>query len=84
MEEGAFMIVEKWVTVEKEVEVEISTEDIAAAIREDPDFERTALTGLDNAYRFIREIPDAIIEGLSDDLKNCIVNGFGEQMKRFS
>ncbi len=71
------------VTVEKEIEVEISTEDIAAEIGGVADCSRDILQGLNNFSRFIRPAPQRFIDELTVEQRELIHTFFIEQAERF-
>ena len=77
------MRVTKRISVETEVEVDVSAEDCARAIAEDPESKHTVLLGIDTAARFLRAIPDDLISEIPDEAKKVISDFLDEQRKRF-
>ncbi len=73
----------KLVTVEREIEVEVCAEDIARAIADDPEREKSCLLGINNFAAFARSIPDLVIEGMTEGLRKTIAAFLQQQATRF-
>jgi hypothetical protein len=78
------MKIPKSITVETEVEVDISTEDILTHLQAEPLTETQLLTAVNNVARFLNLVPDALIANLKPGAKETISNFFLKQSQRFS
>lgn len=72
----------KYITVETETEVDVSSEDIAAAFAETPEGHRHALAGINNAAAFIKAITPEMIAEMGG-ARPTIAKFFREQAERF-
>lgn len=77
------MKVHKFVIFEKEVSIDISAEEIASAISEDPEQERTILLAINNFYKFMKAVPKEIIDSMSDQNRKIIYSFLLEQTEKF-
>jgi hypothetical protein len=77
------MKIPKMVTVEQEIEVEVTTEDIACCIAEETDSQRSVLLGINNCAKFLKAVPDGMIAGLNDKQREVIATFLREQAGRF-
>lgn len=78
------MKVVKWVDVgEVEVKIDLSAEDIAEAISEDPKRADTAKRGINNAYCFLKAIPDEVIAEMTPQIRATIFQAMTVQVERF-
>lgn len=66
------MKIKKWVTCEKEVDVVIGVDDIAAAITEGPDGLRGTLRAFNNIITFFTAIPDDILSQFNNAQREII------------
>ncbi len=78
------MKITKLVTVETEVEVGISAEDIAAVLAEEPVTSRQALIAINNAAAVIKGLSLEMIEAMGEPARKTIAAFFAEQAERFS
>lgn len=68
---------------EIEIKIDLSAEDIAEAIAEDPTRVNTAKMGINNAYVFLKAIPDSVIAEMTPEARATIYRAMGAQVKRF-
>lgn len=78
------MKIEKLVTLDTEIEVNISLDDIAAAIEEETDSMPGVLSGLNNVAIFLNAIPDSLITEMNDKQKALVKAFLTENAARFS
>ena len=68
---------------DQEIEVDVSAEEIAGAIAEDPEREHTCTRGISNALRFLIAVPDAMIEQFNAEKRKVILFRLLEQAERY-
>ena len=77
----------KWIDFSKEVEVDISAEDCAAALSESLPEEREGenwcIRGISTAHLFLRSIPDARIAALTETQREAIQKALTVQANRY-
>lgn len=78
------MKIPKFVTVETEIEVDISAEDIAAVLAEEPINSRQALICINNAAAVIKGLTPQIIDDMGLSARKVIAQFFTEQATRFN
>lgn len=78
------MKIPKYVTLEQEIEVDVSAEDIAAAIVEDPNRVHTCMVGINNFASFAKSIPDPVISEMSGGARKTIGDFLRGLSERFS
>ena len=78
------MKITKLITVETEVEVHVSCEDIASAINE-PGVDRlfAVQSGLNNVGAYLKAIPDDLIVEMTDGQKQTVAKFLHDQAHRF-
>ena len=67
-----------------DVEVNVTLEDIVAAIHEATDAKSTVLSGINNCFRFLKAIPDSIIAELTQKQRETIHKALSEQIQRLA
>jgi hypothetical protein len=77
------MIIKTQVTVDQEVEVNVTTEDIACCIGEDPDSMRQVLRGINNCATFLKAIPDTIISNMTAAQRQLLHDFLRKEAGRF-
>lgn len=77
------MRITKLVDMKAEVDVDISVDDIAAAISEDPNSLNAVLRGLNNSASFMKAIPNSLIAEMNVQQRNVIGGFLFEQTARF-
>lgn len=77
------MKIEKCVNTDIDIEVDVSLEDIVCAIAEDTSDHRLVLRGINNAWVFLKAIPDEVIADMTPKQRETIRNAFAEQFQRF-
>jgi hypothetical protein len=77
------MKIYKWVEFEKELEVDVSLEEIVDAISEETDNVHLCIKGINNVVRFLKAIPDDIVAEMTDSQRQLIYNFFVEQSIRY-
>jgi len=78
------MIVRKMVSLgEMEVDVSISTEDITAALFEEPDNPRMVMIGVNSCAQFLKAITPAMIDEMNFAQRQIVRNFLTEQAARF-
>lgn len=78
------MIVRKFVSLETEVEVSISAEDVAATLAEEPISSRQALLAINNAAVVIKGLSQEMIDQMGEPARKTIAEFFTDQAARFS
>ena len=70
---------------DQEIEVNVSIEDITAALDEIPEMERPiqALIGINNIVRFLKAITDELIAGMTEKQRELVRNFLDEQSNRY-
>jgi hypothetical protein len=80
------MIIKKWIEYEKEIDINLSAEDICLLFEENEDKEHNQtimLSNINSLAGFLKGIPDEMISGLSDGMKKTIFEFLTEQTERF-
>ena len=77
------MKIRQWVTVEQEVTVEVSIEDIAAAIATSRDALPSVLRGINNCYSFMKAVPDSMIARMNEHQLDIVRVEFQKQVDRY-
>lgn len=77
------MKIKKWVEFQEEVDVTITAEDLQQLFSEEPDAKHIAIQGIEDAAKFIRSIPEKIIEEMAPASRNIIAGFLEQQMRRF-
>lgn len=80
------MIVRKMVTVEQEVEVSITAEDMISELRSRPDDEDSQfelLSGLVSAIMYLKALPDAMLSRMTQQQLGVTTCALQEQLDRF-
>lgn len=77
------MKIQKFVTIETEVEVSVSAEDIATIFAEEPITSRQALLTISNAAAVIKGLTPEMIEQMGNPARKTIADFFREQADRF-
>jgi hypothetical protein len=78
------MKVSKSVTMEIDVDVDISLEDITYAIKEDMDSPEHITRGINNVWVFLSAIPDADIKAMPAAKRKTIFDALNKQIQRFA
>lgn len=78
------MKIEKQAEVVVDVEVDVTLEDITAAIWESTDRQPEVLRSILNCHRFFKAIPDEVVAGMNDKQKQTIFTAMTEQVQRFA
>ena len=77
------MKITKYVSVDTEVEITISTEDIIDALAEETDCKLAVMNGLNGVAQFLNAVPDAIVAELTMIQRKVIADFFEKQRNRF-
>ena len=79
------MKVPVWVEFEKEVEVDVTLEQITAAIAAECNPERlnSVCRGIGDFHRFMSAVPSSVIDEMTDEQRRIISIFFKEQVQRF-
>ena len=77
------MKVTTFISIEQEVEVDISTEQIINALLADTDSLHTCLQGINNLSKFLRAIPASILHEMKPGSRALIASFFATQATRF-
>jgi len=82
------MRIEKWIDIQREIEIELSADDISMIYREaysdDPKaIQQAILSNLNGFASYLKGIPDEIISGLGEKTRNTIFTFYNEQIMRF-
>jgi hypothetical protein len=77
------MKITKYVCFDREVEIDITVEEITQAIYEEPDCMRNVLYGLNNVGMFLKAVPDSVISKLTEAQRKTIREFITEQASRF-
>lgn len=80
------MRVRTWVDFSKEIDVEVSLDDLFAAAKDVPEPQSVGelLTCINRLYGFSKRVPDGIIAMLNEKQRAVIANGLTEQAKRYA
>ena len=83
------MRIEKYVTVNAEVEVDIGIDDIVACIHsrldpEDETMQQCIERGLNNALMFVKGVPDEEIRALRPAVREVLIKVLREQADRYA
>ncbi len=79
------MIVTKWIEVEQEVEVSISSDDIAAELAQsNPENIQAMLRGLNNCAAFMKAIPDSLIAETTEAQRGYMKDFLTQQLARYN
>jgi hypothetical protein len=78
------MKINKLIEIQDEVEIDISVEEILAAIAEATDSMGSTLQGISNCMKFLTAIPDPIITEMTPEHKKRIRNFLIIQAARFN
>jgi hypothetical protein len=77
------MKIYKWVEFEKEIEVDVSLEEIVEAIHGETDNVHLCMKGINNISRFLKAIPDEVIAEMTQPQKQLICNFLSDQSNRY-
>ena len=77
------MKITKLITVETEVDVSVSVEDINRAIREEPERLHDVLTGINNCAQYLKAIPETVLADMTESQKSTIAKFLNDQAHRF-
>lgn len=77
------MKIVKYVTLDAEVEVHVSIDDVTAAIAEEADAVPGVMRGLNNVALFLKAIPDQMVAEMNDSQKALVKSFLTEQAARF-
>jgi hypothetical protein len=77
------MKIYKWVEFEKEIEVDVSLEEIVDAIHGETDDVYLCMKGINNISRFLKAIPDEVIAEMTHPQKQSICNFLSDQSNRY-
>ena len=78
------MQIEKLVEVSDLVKIEVDAEDMIKALIDHPDTERLFLRILNDIGAFFREVPDTMIDNLTDSQRKSINSFLEDQSKRYA
>ncbi len=78
------MKISKYIDIQQEIEVDVTSEEIAQAFDESPDSFRHALSGINNCARFVKAITPEMIAQMNEASRKVIADFFAEQAARFS
>ncbi|MCB1504485.1 MAG: hypothetical protein KDJ47_05870 [Hyphomicrobiaceae bacterium] len=78
------MKIETMIDICQPIEVEVSADDMIAAILDDPDAFGGVLRTLNNVAGALRAIPDYMIDAMSDGQRETVAGFLAEQGKRYS
>jgi len=81
------MIIKKWIEYQKEIEISLSAEDISLLFKENEDEKHNQsvmLCNVNSIANFLKGIPQEVVDGLSDKLRQTISDFFKEQSNRFN
>lgn len=77
------MKIDKWVEFSKEIEIELSTEDIYLILEEGADSLTVILRCLNSVAKFLKGVPDSKISEFTDGQRSMIRDFLSEQSKRW-
>lgn len=80
------MNIRKWVTVEKEIDVTITAEDIVEALSsvvDETDGQRTILGGINSSIVYLQSVPDRAIEAMTLEQQDIVRKALAEALARF-
>lgn len=77
------MKIAKWVTVEQEIEVDVSAEDIATALYAENDSAHQVMQGVNNFARYCKAIKPETIEELKDTQRAVIADFLRKEADRY-
>jgi len=78
--------IRKWVTVEKEIDVTITAEDIVEALSsvvDETDGQRTILGGINSSIVYLQSVPDRAIEAMTLEQQDIVRKALAEALARF-
>lgn len=76
------MKIQKWIKFEDEIDIHLSTDDIAVILEEDGSL-RDVLSHLNTIAEYLKGIPDQFIREMTDNQRMIIRNFLIEKAERF-
>ncbi len=77
------MRIKKWINIEQEVDIDLTSEDICGIYTLDPESVDSILRAVNDVVCFLRGIPSGKIAEMSDSTRTLISEFFLEQSKRY-
>ena len=82
------MRIEKWIDIQREIEIDLSADDISMIYREhysdDPkSIQNAVLSNLNGFASYLKGIPDEVISDINEKTKEIIFTFLNEQTMRF-
>jgi hypothetical protein len=77
------MKVYKYVSVEQDVEIDISASDIRLVLEDEPNCLYQVLKDISVAWKYLQAIPEKYINEMSDAQKLTITDGFKRALERY-